>query len=81
MIGVWISLFAMFLLLIGLPWTTVWGKSFEYARSVGEKALVDPGWTTGPDAEQQQKSREFDQAARAPGEDPHAQHNGAAPAS
>jgi uncharacterized iron-regulated membrane protein len=75
--GVWISLFAMFLLVTGLPWTTVWGKSFEYARSVGEKALVHQDWTTGPDDKQQQEKEKFEQAAPAPGENPHAQHNGA----
>lgn len=74
--GVWISFFALFLLLTALPWTTVWGKSFRYSRSIGEKILVHQDWTTGPDDRQAQAKEKFEQAAPAPAADPHAGHHG-----
>ncbi|MBY6239874.1 PepSY domain-containing protein [Methylosinus sp. Sm6] len=74
--GFWISFFALFLLLTALPWTTVWGKSFRYLRSLGEQAMVKQDWTTGPDEKQAQRKEGFQQAAPAPSADPHAGHHG-----
>jgi uncharacterized iron-regulated membrane protein len=75
--GFWISFFALFLLVTALPWTTVWGKSFRYLRSVGEQAMVKQDWTTGPDEKQAQLKEGFQQAAAAAASaDPHAGHHG-----
>ncbi len=78
--GVWISSFALFLLLSGLPWTTVWGQSFRYLQKASEQALAPKDWTTGPADKRQQSKEKFENAPPAQSEDPHAQHRAQAPA-
>jgi len=53
--GMWVSFFALFLLLTGLPWTNVWGKGFDMvlprigpkAGRLSAKRLNRPSLTTG----------------------------------
>jgi uncharacterized iron-regulated membrane protein len=49
--GVWVSAFALFLLLTGLPWASSWGKYLEFVRSVAARASVRQDWTTGRSSE------------------------------
>lgn len=45
--GFWISLFALFLLLTGLPWTHLWGSNFRVFRAyVVSLHAPPPDWTT-----------------------------------
>ena len=43
--GVWVSFFALFLLLTGLPWTDVWGDSFKAVRRITNTAPIKQDWT------------------------------------
>jgi len=50
--GVWISSLALFLLLTGLPWTSVWGEGFKMARKLTHTAAVQQDWGQSRSAEQ-----------------------------
>lgn len=43
--GFWISGLVLFLLLTGLPWTTVWGEAFKEVRRLTGTAAVAQDWT------------------------------------
>lgn len=43
--GIWVSFFALFLLLTGLPWTDVWGDSFKAVRKITNTAPIKQDWT------------------------------------
>lgn len=45
--GVWVSLFALFLLFSGLPWAKSWGGLLKDVRSLGTAAVVRQDWSTG----------------------------------
>lgn len=45
--GFWVSAFALFLLLSGLPWAKSWGGYLQAVRSVVEGHPVKQDWTTG----------------------------------
>jgi uncharacterized iron-regulated membrane protein len=45
--GFWVSGFALFLLLSGLPWAVSWGGYFKAARTMVEGSPVKQDWTTG----------------------------------
>lgn len=49
--GVWISAFALFLLLTGLPWAKGWSGYLKTIRSMGGQKLVRQDWTTGRSSE------------------------------
>lgn len=49
--GVWVSLFALFLLFSGLPWAKSWGGLLKEVRSLGGTALVRQDWNTGRGSE------------------------------
>lgn len=49
--GVWISAFALFLLVTGLPWATVWGASFKQVRQWTGTAPVSTDWFTSSTSE------------------------------
>jgi uncharacterized iron-regulated membrane protein len=49
--GVWISSLALFLLLTGLPWTSVWGEGFKRVRNLTHTAAVQQDWGQGRSAE------------------------------
>lgn len=42
--GVWVSVFALFLLTSGLPWATVWGAGFKQVRQWTGTAPVQQDW-------------------------------------
>jgi uncharacterized iron-regulated membrane protein len=44
--GVWVSVFALFLLVTGLPWATVWGASFKQVREWTGTAPISTDWFT-----------------------------------
>lgn len=48
--GIYISIFALFLLLTGLPWTYVWGSGFKAVREFGAPAAMQD-WSQGSHAD------------------------------
>lgn len=56
--GLWISLFALFLLLSGLPWTTTWGGTLRSLRHALAANTVQQDWTTGSASERAQIKQE-----------------------
>ncbi|MDE1161835.1 MAG: PepSY domain-containing protein [Acidobacteriaceae bacterium] len=44
--GVWVSAFALFLILTGLPWATGWGTYFKKVRDLTGTAVARQDWTT-----------------------------------
>jgi uncharacterized iron-regulated membrane protein len=49
--GIWVSAFALFLLLTGLPWAKSWGAYFEKVRQVTGTVVARQDWTTGRSSE------------------------------
>jgi uncharacterized iron-regulated membrane protein len=49
--GIWISAFALFLLLTGLPWAKSWSSYLKIARTFGGRASIRQDWTTGRSSE------------------------------
>jgi uncharacterized iron-regulated membrane protein len=45
--GFWVSLFALFFLVSGLPWAASWGSMLTAVRSIGAPAVPKPDWPTG----------------------------------
>lgn len=72
--GLWVSFFALFLLLSGLPWSAAWGGYLKTARTVSGGAVVKQDWTTGRSAELRDRVAEDVGKRKAMGE--HAQHGG-----
>lgn len=56
--GLWISLFALFLLLSGLPWTTTWGGTLRSLRHTFAANTASQDWTTGGASEHAQIKQE-----------------------
>lgn len=50
--GFWISGLALFLLLTGLPWTTVWNDAFKEVRRATGTLAASQEWSSGRKAEQ-----------------------------
>ncbi|WP_148293742.1 PepSY domain-containing protein [Azospirillum sp. B4] len=50
-VGLWVSFFALFLLLSGLPWAKNWGAYFKEIRQVTGTAVAKQDWTTSRSAE------------------------------
>ncbi len=75
--GVWISLFALFLLLSGLPWAKNWGGYLKAVRKLTGTAAATQDWTNGRSSELAQR-RGQDAATRAAQSDEHADHMGTA---
>jgi len=48
--GFWVSAFALVLLLSGLPWTGVWGSTFNAVRAEMGWVKGEKGWSTGGEA-------------------------------
>jgi uncharacterized iron-regulated membrane protein len=44
-VGMWISFFAIFLLLTGLPWAKFWGDYFKQVREVTGTAVTQQDWS------------------------------------
>lgn len=49
--GVWVSVFALFLLLTGLPWAKGWGTYFKKVRQITGTAVVHQDWSAGTSSE------------------------------
>ncbi|CAN5207831.1 PepSY domain-containing protein [soil metagenome] len=49
--GFWVSFFALFLLLSGLPWAVSWGSYLKAVRTVVEGSPVKQDWPTGSESE------------------------------
>jgi uncharacterized iron-regulated membrane protein len=49
--GVWVSFFAIFLILSGLPWTRVWGDAFDKVRRATGTAPITQDWSKGRSSE------------------------------
>lgn len=46
--GIWVSVFALFLLSSGLPWALVWGNGFKAVRDWTGNAPITQDWIIGP---------------------------------
>ena len=71
--GVWVSLFAIFLLLTGLPWAKNWGGYLKQVRALSGAASAPMDWTNGRAAELAQR-RAQDAGTRAAESDDHSEH-------
>lgn len=60
-VGFWVSLFAMFLLISGLPWAASWGGLLKAVRQIGSEAPVRQDWTTGSASEAAERKRHHEQ--------------------
>ncbi|MDB5976883.1 MAG: hypothetical protein JWR07_3643 [Nevskia sp.] len=49
--GLWVSAFALFLLLSGLPWAKSWGGNLKALRQFSSQAQVQQDWSTGSSSE------------------------------
>lgn len=72
--GFWISLFLIFFLISGLPWTRVWGETLKYARSAPAQSVIKQDWTTGPASEQRLRLESYDKAIPSKLEDSNGEH-------
>ncbi len=73
--GIWISLFALVLLLTGLPWAKNWGGYLKEVRRLTGTSVASQDWTNGRSSELALR-REQDAATRAAETDAHAGHAG-----
>lgn len=71
--GFWISLFTLFLLLSGMPWTKSWGGLLKEVRSISAGQVVQQDWSTGRSSELADRR---DKNTPAEGADEHAEHAG-----
>ena len=71
--GVWVSAFALFLLLTGLPWAKSWGAYFKEVRVLTGTAVARQDWTSGRSQELSQRAAQNDSMAAAMGSE-HAMH-------
>jgi len=70
-VGFWVSAFALFLIVSGLPWTHFWGSNFRALRQIGQVEAVKQDWATGRSAEMAERVA---MNRPADGDDEHAQH-------
>jgi len=75
--GFWVSAFALFLLVSGLPWAKSWGDYLRTVRTVFEGQPVKQDWSAGRAEELKARAR-ADAGTRAMLEDEHAEHHGMA---
>ncbi|MDB6062346.1 MAG: PepSY-associated helix [Verrucomicrobiaceae bacterium] len=62
--GIWISAFALVLLLSGLPWANVWGSYFKALRTLTGTAVAAQDWTVGREnADKQSSGKTLEQGA------------------
>jgi uncharacterized iron-regulated membrane protein len=60
-VGFWVSLFALFLLISGLPWAASWGGLLKAVRQIGVEAPVRQDWTTGSGSETAEREQQHKQ--------------------
>ncbi len=73
--GIWVSVFALFLLATGMPWALVWGNGFRMVREWTGTAPISRDWFTSS-AEEHAEHMQEDASVMA-----HAEHAGHAAAS
>jgi uncharacterized iron-regulated membrane protein len=66
--ALWVSFFALFLLMSGLPWAKSWGGILKSVRQLSSNSIMQQDWTTGRESELAQR-----RLANAP--DEHAGHH------
>lgn len=49
--ALWVSAFALFLLISGLPWAKSWGGNLKTLRQLGNQVQVQQDWSTGSGSE------------------------------
>ncbi len=59
-IGMWISLMALFLLLTGLPWAKFWGDYFKSVRKLTGTAVVQQDWANSSEGKRASSSPSHD---------------------
>lgn len=65
--GIYVSVFALFLLITGLPWALVWGQAFKGVRQITGTAAIAQDWTTSTAGEHaEHREQEHDQLAARP---------------
>lgn len=79
--GLYVSFFALFLLVSGLPWTKIWGEAFRWSKEITAQRQIKLDWTTGPSSAKAQRMAAYQAAppalAEATGEhDAHEGHRG-----
>jgi uncharacterized iron-regulated membrane protein len=76
--GLYVSFFALFLLVSGLPWTKVWGEAFRWSKGVTPQQQVKMDWTTGPGSAKAQRIAAYQVAplALAEASSEHGGHDG-----
>lgn len=70
--GFWVSFFALFLLLSGLPWAKSWGSYLKTVRTVAEGQVVKQDWSVSHSDELKARAA-IDAGTRAMADD-HAEH-------
>ena len=79
--GFWVTFFALFLLISGLPWTRSWGGLLKDVRHWSSSRPVKQDWTTGSSSELEQRRLAAAPPAGAPAEpEEHEHHHGVSPA-
>lgn len=73
--GFWVSAFALFMLLSGLPWAKSWGDYLRTVRTAVEGQPVKQDWSAGR-AEELKSRATADAGTREMLEDEHAEHHG-----
>ncbi len=73
-VGFWVSAFALFLLVSGLPWAHFWGSNLETLRQFAAAAPVTQDWSTSKSADLVE-TRAMNQPPAAAAEDEHAEHH------
>ncbi|WP_442755628.1 PepSY-associated TM helix domain-containing protein [Methylocystis sp. JAN1] len=74
--GLYVSFFALFLLISGLPWTKVWGEAFRMSRGITPAQQAKMDWTTGPASARAQRVSAYREAPPARGEAASSEHEG-----
>lgn len=72
--GFWVSFFALFLLLSGLPWAKSWGSYLKAVRTIASGPVVKQDWSTG--SADEMKTRMTADAGTRAMTDEHAEHGG-----
>ena len=72
--GFWVSFFALFLLLSGLPWAKSWGSYLKAVRTVATGTVAKQDWSTGH-ADELKARASIDAGTRAMTNE-HAEHGG-----
>ncbi len=73
-VGIWVSAFALFLLMSGLPWAKFWGEYFKTIRRYTNTAVAQQDWTTG--SERAAKGSDGAKGNRDAGGGEHSGHGG-----